>query len=120
MQTHQIVRGAAEVLTITRLRVNDVYKRVEESPYTEGPTMRYGIVTDLMDNGPDAAVVALKFRPADFGGGVQVATKIITGNHSLAIFPARPEEVADHLAAVLDTAHAAESAAHDALDKERP
>lgn len=117
MQTQQIVRGSAEVLTITRLAVNDVYKRVVETSYSTEPTLRYGVVTDVMDNGPDAAVVALEFRPADYSGGVQIETKIITGSQQIAIFPATPDEVGEHMAKILEAAHAAESTASDALDK---
>lgn len=117
MQTHQLVRGAAEVLTITTLRVNDVYKRVEESSYAGEPTLRYGIVTDVMDNGPDAAVVAVEYRPAEYGGTMVVDTKIITGGRALAIFPAQPEEVAQHMAALVESAQRSEESAREAYEK---
>lgn len=117
MQTHQLVRGAAEVLTITTLRVNDVYKRVEESSYSAEPTLRFGIVIDVMDNGPDAAVVAVEYRPAEYGGTMVVDTKIITGNRALAIFPAQPEEVAQHMAALVEAAQRSEDSAREAYEK---
>lgn len=116
MQTQSIVRGAAEVLTITTLRVNDCYKRIE-SDYSGDATLRFGVVTDVMDNGPDAAVVSLEFRPADYGSGVQFSRKVINGNAPLAIFPARPDEVREHMDKVLEAAHRAESTAQDALDR---
>ena len=117
METQHIVRGGAEAVTITRLVVGDVYKRVEESSYGSGATLRYGVVTDVMDNGPDAAVVALEFRPAEFGSGVVVETKIITGNQPFAIFPATPDEVRDHMQSVMDAAQAAERTAEEAYAK---
>ena len=117
MQTQQIIRGAAEVLTITRLAVNDTYKRVEESAYSGGPTLRYGVVTDVMDNGADAAVVAVEFRPADFGSGVQIERKVITGSAPLAIYPATPEEVREHMDGVLDAARRAQDTAREAWEK---
>lgn len=117
MQTQQIVRGSAEVLTITRLAVNDVYKRVEGSAYSNEPVLRYGVVTDVMDNGPDAAVVAVEFRPAEYGSGVQIMTKVITGNSPLAIFPARPEEVTDHMAGIIEAASRAAQVAREAWEK---
>lgn len=116
MQTTQIVRGATEVLTITRLRPGDVYKRVEESSYA-ATTLRYGVVADVMDNGPDAAVVAVEFRPPEFGSGVLIETRVITGNQPLAIFPARPEEVREHMAAMIASAEQAERTAVEAADK---
>lgn len=116
MQTTQIVRGAAEVLTITRLRVNDVYKRVEEN-YSGEPVLRYGIVTDVMDNGPDAAVVATEYRPADFGAGIQIRSAVITGSRPMAIFPAEPIEVADHMDAVVAAAEDAAKAAREKYEE---
>jgi hypothetical protein len=116
MHTQQIVRGAAEVLTITTLHVNDCYKRVEEG-YSGEPVLRYGVVTDVMDNGPDAAVVAVEYRPAEYGTGVQVRTQVITGNKALAIFPARPDEVAAHMDAMVEAAAESERAARDTYEK---
>lgn len=115
MHTEQIIRGAAEVLTITRLAVNDVYKRVD-SDYSGNAVLRYGVVTDVMENGPDAAVVVLEFRPADFGSGVEVSRKVINGQQ-WALFPARPDEVAEHFAEVLAAAEDAEKAARESLEK---
>lgn len=115
MRTEQIIRGAAEVLTITRLTVNDVYKRVDTN-YSGEAVLRYGVVTDVMENGPDAAVVVLEFRPADFGSGVEVQRKVINGQ-VWAMYPARPDEVAEHFAAVLTAAEDAEKAARESLEK---
>lgn len=117
MQTQQIVRGAAEVLTITRLAVNDVYKRVVETSYSGEPHLRFGVVTDVMDNGPDAAVVALEFRPAEYGGTVILDTKIITGTQALAIYPATPDEVRQHMSTTLEAARGAEKTAREAWEK---
>lgn len=118
MQTTQLVRGAAEVLTVTTLRVNDCYKRVEETSYSTEPTIQYGVVTDIMDNGNDAAVVAVELQLDPYSARrVQIKTKVITGTSQLAIFPARPDEVASHLDAMLEAAHKQESEAQEALDK---
>jgi hypothetical protein len=115
MDTTQIIRGAAEVLTITRLAVNDCYKRVDTN-YSGDAVLRFGVVTDVMENGQDAAVVVLEFRPADFGSGVEVQRQVLNGQ-GWAIFPAQPEEVAEHMEAVLAAAQKAEDAAHDAWEK---
>lgn len=115
MHTEQIIRGAAEVLTITRLAVNDCYKRVDTN-YAGEAVLRYGVVTDVMENGPDAAVVTLEFRPADFGSGVDVQRKVINGQQ-WAMFPATPEELTAHFDAVIDAAERAENEARKAWEK---
>lgn len=116
MQTQQIIRGAAEVLTITKLAAGDVYKRVDQD-YSGTAVLRYGVVVDVMDNGPDAAIVTLEFRPADFGAGVEIQRKVINGGLPIAIFPARPDELTEHFDAVLTSAEDAEKAARQAHEK---
>ena len=99
MQVQQIVQASAEVITIARLSPGDVYKRVE-TDYSGNATLRYGIVQSVMNNGSDAAVSAVEFKPEY--GGVTVTEKIITAGSEAALFPATPVEVEAHFVDLTD------------------
>lgn len=96
MQVQQIIQASADVITITSLRPGDVYKRVGESGYQGEPTLRFGVVQSVMNNGTDAAVVALEYE-RDYSTGVTVAMKVFNGGKPAALFPATPAEVTAHL-----------------------
>lgn len=96
MQVQQIIQASADVLTITRLAPGNVYKRVGETGYNGEPTLRFGVVQSVMNNGTDAAVVALEYE-RDYSTGVAVKMAVFNGGRPAALFPATPEEVTAHL-----------------------
>ena len=108
MQVQQVIRNSADIVTITNLAPGDVYKRIEESSYGD-PVLRFGIVQSVMNNGEDAAVTALEYAP-DYTLGATTAVKVFTGTKPVAIFPATPDEVLDHIDGL-------EKAAEEALDR---
>lgn len=115
MQTTQMIRNSAEVLTIVSLAPGDVYKRVEETSY-DGAKIRFGVVQSVMNNGTDAAVTAIELTPA-LPASVVAAQKVFTGSKPEAIFPATPDEVTAHLEALLDAAQKAVARATEEQEK---
>lgn len=119
MQVQQIIRASAEVLTITHLAPGNVYKRVEEIGYgSTGPTLRFGVVQSVMNNGEDAAVTALEYQ-TDYSEGAKATLRVFNGSTPAAIFPATPDEVTAHLDEILRSAAAAVTRAEDDLTKKR-
>src|SRR6476661_1858622 len=86
METRQIIEASADVITITRLRAGDVYKRVE-TDYQGTASLRFGIVSDVMHNGSDGAFAALEYT-TDFSAGVAVTQKVYDGGKPAALYPA--------------------------------
>lgn len=119
MDTKQLIQASAEVITIASFKAGDVYKRIETGPYAGGePTLRFGIVQDVMNNGSDSAFTAIEFR-ADYTSGVTVETKVFDGNRPAALFSAVPAEVAQHVEEVRKSALDKERRAAQALDEAR-
>lgn len=115
MDTHQLIRASAEVVTITSFKPGDVYKRVE-SDYSGGVTLRFGVVQDVMNNGTDAAFTALEYR-IDYAAGVVADLKVYDGTKPAALYAAQPEEVRNHLEDLEDSARAKVKAATAELEK---
>lgn len=103
MQVQQIIQASADVVTITSLRPGDVYKRIGEAGYQGEPTLQFGVVQDVMNNGTDAAVTALEYE-RDYSTGVAVKLKVFNGGKPAALYPAQPEEVTAHLVALQEAA----------------
>lgn len=118
MQVQQIIKASADVLTITTLSPGNVYKRVDESSYGGTPTLRFGVVQDVMNNGSDAAVTALEYE-ADYSAGAKAVLRVFTGSQPAAIFPATPAEVQAHLQDLRESAERAVQQAEADLDKKR-
>jgi hypothetical protein len=118
VDTKQLIQASAEVITITSFKAGDVYKRVEQSGYAD-PSLRYGIVQSVMNNGSDSAFSAIELRP-DYSAGVVVETKVFDGSKPAALFAAEPNEVAIHLDEVRKSVEQKRDAAAKALaDAER-
>lgn len=118
MQVHQMIRNSADILTITTLAPGNVYKRVDSRAFGESePTLRFGVVQDVMNNGEDSAITALEFT-ADYSG-VAAQLKVYDGAKPVVIFPATPEEITTHLAEVQQRAQKDVERAEQTLAKER-
>lgn len=117
MQVQQIIQASADVLTITRLSPGNVYKRVDED-YNGAPTLKFGVVQDMMNNGSDAAVTALEYE-ADYGSGAKATLRGFTGSKPAAIFPATPDEVRAHVDGLLESTERAVREAEEALSRKR-
>lgn len=114
MQTTQLVQASAEVVTITSFKRGDVYKRVDSDAYSE-PKLRFGVVTDVMNNGTDAAIAALEYHLSYTG--VSIVEKVYDGSKPAALYPAQPEEVRTHVDELRKAADTKVEAARKALDE---
>lgn len=86
-----IIQTSVEIITITKLKKNDVVKIIEEN-YSDAKLM-YGIVQDLLANGED---VTLQLLIMDIAyGDLKLSTKVITAKNTFQMYPANIEEVRD-------------------------
>lgn len=114
METKQLIQASAEVVTITSFKAGDVYKRIDTSGYAD-PTLRFGIVQSVMNNGSDSAFTALEMR-ADYNAGVTVETKVFDGSKPAALFAAEPAELSTHLEEIRKSVEAKQATARRALE----
>jgi hypothetical protein len=118
MDTTQLIRASAEVVTITSFKAGDVYKRVESGGYNEAKLV-FGVVTDAMNNGSDSAIAAIEYEASY--GGLTVSQKVWDGTKPAALFAAEPVEVAAHIdelqRKVRDKAETAQKALDAALEQ---
>lgn len=118
MQVQQMIRSSADILTITTLSPGNVYKRIEQaSSYSTEPVLRFGVVQSVMNNGEDSAVTALEFT-ADYSG-VAASMKVFDGGKPVAIFPATPDEITQHLTELTERAERDLKSAEDTLQSKR-
>jgi hypothetical protein len=68
-----------------------VYKRLDTPSYGE-PRLLFGVVTDILHNGEEAALVAIEFVPPSYGGSIEPVIKTFKGDTDVSIYPAQPEE----------------------------
>lgn len=99
-QVKTLVRPTAQHIRITSLAQGDVYKRVVKE-YQEHVVV-FGVVTDVLANDEDAAVIAVEYKLSYS----DVDAKIVTfeGDSTVAIFPAEPEEVRTYFAELAESA----------------
>lgn len=97
MQVHQQIRASAEITQITAFAVGDVYKRVE-STYSGEASLKFGVITDVLNNGTDSAIIATEYS-TEYAGLV-TAQKVWNGLKPVEIFAAQPDEIRDHIAAL--------------------
>lgn len=98
MDTRTLIEASAEVVTITRLKAGDVYKRLDTGAYAAS-NLVFGVVQTAMNNGTDSAITAIEIVP-----GYQTATvanKVFASGTNVALFAATPEEYEAHCAAIM-------------------
>lgn len=91
--TSTFVQTSANVVRVTELKPNDVYKRLVKG-YGDDYKMHIGVVTDVLNNGDDTAITAIEFEPERYSGGKPVESKVFGATNDLALFSTTPEEVA--------------------------
>jgi hypothetical protein len=91
MKMNTVIRPSAEVIQITEVTVGAVYKRLDTPSYGE-PRLLFGVVTDILHNGEEAALVAIEFVPPTYGGSIEPTIRTFKGDADVAIYPAQPEE----------------------------
>jgi len=91
MKVQTIIRPSAEVVQINEVTIGAVYKRLDTPSYGE-PRLLFGVVTDILHNGEEAALVAIEFVPPAYGGSIEPVIRTFKGDSEVAIYPAAPEE----------------------------
>ena len=90
MQTKQVVQASANVVRITNVSAGDVYKRFEQTSYSD--YTYYGIIRCVHNDGENTVIEALEFKKEY--SNLQFSNKIFTNKtEDLAMFPATPEEL---------------------------
>ena len=99
MQTHQILQSNVNIVRITNLKKGNVFKMIEDTGYGE-PSMAYGVVLDLFNDGNKTFVQILKYKLGyDF---VEAEIKVLSGTKDVSIFPASKEEVENYFKGSLE------------------
>lgn len=92
MQVQTIIQPSANIVRITSVEVGSVYKRLDKPTYGEA-RMLFGIVTDVMTDGEESALIAIEFVPPTYiSGSVEPTLKTFKGDSEVSIYPAQPEE----------------------------
>lgn len=112
MDTQTIIQASAQVVTITNLKAGDAYKRFDGQSYGDDKIL-FGVVQDVMHNGTDAAFTAFEFD----GYTAEAKLKVYKAGADLAIFAARPEEIAHHIESVVKTGQRRLKDAQDKVDE---
>jgi hypothetical protein len=97
MQTKSIIQTSANVIRITNLKKGDVYKRIDDSSYSD--KVRYGVVVNLYNNGEKTYLEALEYKVGF--GDITAERAVISGEMDVAIFPATAAEVEEHFSSAL-------------------
>lgn len=109
------VNASADIVRVVSLKQGDVYKRLDEG--YGAPSMTYGVVTSVLNNGERTAITALEYV-ADYSG-VTAKAKVLTDKTEVAIFPATPDEIAAHVSDLLAAAKRGVQAAESTLHEKR-
>lgn len=91
MKISTVIRPTADVIQITEVSVGAVYKRLDTPSYGE-PRLLFGVVTDILHNGEESALVAIEFVPPSYGTSIEPVIRTFKGDSEVAIYPAQPEE----------------------------
>ena len=89
MQTKNIVQTSANVIRITNLKSGDIYKRFDDSSYSN--STYYGIVKSIYNNGERTFIESVEYKYSY--GKVEANLYIIRDDKDVAIFPATLEEL---------------------------
>jgi hypothetical protein len=99
MQTKQIVQASANVVRITNVSAGDVYKRFEQSSYSD--STYFGIVRNVHNDGENTVIECTEFRKSY--SDLEMNYKVFTNKtEDLAMFPATPEELNMELSGIIE------------------
>lgn len=105
MEIKTLVKTTAKIARITTLEPGNVYKRLVDDYGTQ--RIVFGVVTDVMNNGTEAAVTAVEVDTQY--GGPTTALRAFGNATDVALFPATVEEVSEFF-------NKAETAAEDDVE----
>ena len=97
MNTKNIIQSSVNVIRITNLKAGDVYKKIEDSNYSND-SVKYGIVKAVLNNGEKTFIEAIEYKKSYSSIDAQMC--IIKGDQDVAIFPTTIDEIKDELGGV--------------------
>lgn len=97
-QVGTLVRVNANHVRVVSLSVGDVYKRIGTEQYGSKPAIVFGVVTDVLANGEQAAVMAVEYQVSY--SDVEAKLVTLTDGEDVAVFPAQPDEVRVYFAEI--------------------
>lgn len=89
MQTKNIIQASANVIRITNLQQGDIYKRFDDSSYSND--VKYGIVRAVYNDGEKTYVEAVEYKKSY--RDLEASIYVIRGDNDVSIFPATIEEI---------------------------
>lgn len=116
-KTKNLIRASADVVTILTLAKGDIYKRIEKSTTYNPEALMYGIVTDVMSNGEQSAIVTVEYT-SDYNGA-KISRKVFQTNDELALFTATLDDFRGAVGDILALAQREVKTAQTALDKKQ-
>jgi hypothetical protein len=96
MEVRNLIKPNATVVQITEIGVGDIYKRLEQPSYGE-PKIVCGTVTQVLNNGEVASLVAIEFTMEGYGQQVDATIKVFNDKTDVALFPVTVDEFRAYL-----------------------
>lgn len=100
MHVSQIIKPSALSIRVTEVTEGSVYKRLDKPSYGD-ERMVFGVVTDVLHDGENAAIVAIEFSQGWSGGDITPRIKTFSKDTEVLLFPATPDEFAIGMAEAL-------------------
>jgi hypothetical protein len=91
MQVKSMIATDAQVVRITNVASGDIYKRMHKPSYGE-PSLVFGYITDVLNDGENAVIVAVEFTPGSWGSSTEPVVRTFANDTDVAIFPASEDE----------------------------
>jgi len=99
MQTKSLIQTVANVIKITELKKGDVVKIIEEE-YSSN-AIYYGVVIDLLNTGSKSFIQIVRYKKVY--SDIKADVILINGEKDIALFPATPDEIKEHLSASISS-----------------
>lgn len=101
MQVKSMIATDAQVVRITNVSSGDIYKRMHKPSYGE-PSLVFGYITDVLNDGENAVLVAVEFQPGPWGSSTEPVVRTFANDTDVAIFPASEDEWRTGLGEAID------------------
>jgi hypothetical protein len=119
MQVKSMIATDAQVVRITNVSAGDIYKRMHKPSYGE-PSLVFGYITDVLNDGENAVIVVVEFTPGAWGASTEPMVRTFSNDTGVAIFPATEDEWRIGLGeAITKQQRVVESAERDLLVKQQ-
>jgi hypothetical protein len=118
MEVRNLIKPNATLVQITEIGVGDIYKRLETPSYGE-PKIVCGTVTQVLNNGEVASLVAIEFTMEGYGQQVDATIKVFNDKTDVALFPVTVDEFRAYLGKAIERQQKAIEQAERGLQVQR-